>query len=116
MATAAMELETPQDDPPFGTCRVAGGSLWWVKGNSGWHLVNADTGECDCGNWVFGCRFRHNLCTHGDALKEHIEGLLACPVCRGARYLIPSGLIDYVLPDGSRDEGPWPCVECSGGN
>jgi len=38
---------------------------WWVKGSSGWHTVNADTGECSCPDH----QHRRRICKHAEALR-----------------------------------------------
>lgn len=116
MARTAEDIAPPVDAPE-GTCEpVRDHAPWWfVRGSQGWYVVNADTGDCDCLSYVWRCsRDAGSLCKHGRRLREHLEALNACPVCHGRGFLVPSGVVRYVNPDGTRDTGPWACIACSG--
>ena len=78
------------------------------------YLVDPRTGECTCGHYRFRCRFSETeLCKHFRRVREHIEGAMACPACRGAGFIQPVGLIRYVKRDGTPDDGPWECLICN---
>lgn len=118
MASFPAEAVTPPLTDPPGTCRSVGeGSPWyWVMGDSGeWHLVNAETSECDCRHFVFRCSFRPgDCCKHGRRLARYLEEQNACPVCHGKAFLVPTGAVRYVDRNGKVDMSPLACIACGG--
>jgi hypothetical protein len=117
MSTPRTEVTTPAADAPEGTCEpITDHPPWWfVKGSRDWHVVSADTGDCDCPSFVWRCsRDAGSLCKHGRALAAHIARLDECGVCHGRGWIRPSGVVRYVDREGKLDPGPWACIACAG--
>lgn len=116
MAAAAVDpcLSPPDGDYPKGTVQQnSQGSPWfWVRGSREWHLVNAETGECTCPDFVWRCARRvGDMCKHGKAVARHLHD---CPACHGSGAVTPTGILLYVARDGTLDPGPWTCCICEG--
>lgn len=59
---------------PDGTCVPVGtnGRNWRVRGRSAWYRVDAEAGECSCGDFVHRRATQRTACRHLRALSSYL--------------------------------------------